>query len=100
MGNCIHATSKHSLQSQQIRSHFEEAENNNGKIRVKIVVRKEELEMLLLQLKKTGGKRPLEEVLGEIQRNRAKSAAWRPCLDTILETHTPPQLILPNQINT
>lgn len=100
MGNCIHITSKHSPQSQQIRSHFEETQNDtNGKMRVKIVVRKEELELLLLQLKKTGGKRPLEEVLGEIQRNRAKSAGWRPCLDTILETHTPPQL-LPHQINT
>ncbi|KAG6399400.1 hypothetical protein SASPL_140881 [Salvia splendens] len=56
-------------------------------MRVKVVTRKDELEQLLLQLEKTGGKRPLEDVLGEIQRSRAKPpSAWRPCLDSILET--------------
>lgn len=61
-------------------------------MRVKIVMRKEELEVLMLELKRTGGKRSLEDVLGEIQRRRAHKlkspppAAWRPCLDSILET--------------
>lgn len=73
-----------------------------GVARVKIVLTREELEWLMLQLSDSsnskGGvgsmKRSLEEILGEIERGRtskssssrtAEAAAWRPSLESIME---------------
>ncbi|EXB54050.1 hypothetical protein L484_001388 [Morus notabilis] len=56
-----------------------------GKLRVKIVVTKEELEWLMVQLNNKGGK-SLEDVLGEIERGRAKvEVSWKPSLESIME---------------
>lgn len=68
----------------------EEGKPKNGSMRIKVVLTKEELERLMSQLKNTQGRR-LEDVLGEIQRSREKSVAWRPCLDSIVESPEVPE---------
>ncbi|KAF8413322.1 hypothetical protein HHK36_001300 [Tetracentron sinense] len=55
-----------------------------GSFRVKIVLTKEELEWLMLELKKKGG-RGLQEVLGEIEKGRGKVEGWKPSLESIME---------------
>ncbi|KAL8521273.1 hypothetical protein ACS0TY_011709 [Phlomoides rotata] len=84
MGNCIERC-KHSSQT----DHDEvKSEQKNGKMRIKIVLTKEELEWLMLQLNDTqGNKKNIEDVLGEIQRSREDTATanWKPSLDSILE---------------
>ncbi|KAI3691853.1 hypothetical protein L6452_31655 [Arctium lappa] len=60
----------------------------SGRMRVKLVLTKDELEWLLLQLKNNKGKR-LEDVLEEIEKGRmaGKSVAgWKPSLESIMET--------------
>ncbi|KAK4845019.1 hypothetical protein QYF36_027347 [Acer negundo] len=59
-----------------------------GGVKVKIVLRKEELEWLMFQLKNNQGKK-LEEILGEIEKGRLREKvveAWRPSLESIMET--------------
>ncbi|KAI3693681.1 hypothetical protein L1987_76630 [Smallanthus sonchifolius] len=57
-------------------------------VRVKLVLKKDELQWLLLQLKKDEG-RKLEEVLGEIEKSRltveSSVTKWKPCLESIME---------------
>ncbi|KAK7307903.1 hypothetical protein VNO77_41367 [Canavalia gladiata] len=60
-----------------------ENEEKNGP-RMKIVLTKEELKWLILQLNENGGMR-LEQVLREIERGRQKVEGWKPSLDSILE---------------
>lgn len=61
-------------------------EEKSKKMRIKIVLRKEEVEWLMFELQKTQGKK-LEDVLQEIQRSRDQSAVpWKPSLDSIVET--------------
>lgn len=55
---------------------------------VKLVLTKDELQWLLLQLKKNEGK-TLEEILGEIEKCRLKGenvAKWKPRLESIMES--------------
>lgn len=67
-------------------------EEKSGNMRIKIVLTKEELEWLMLELKKTEGRR-IEELLEEIQRSRERSSSssssvannWKPSLDSITE---------------
>ncbi|MFS8029853.1 hypothetical protein Hanom_Chr17g01527201 [Helianthus anomalus] len=57
-------------------------------LRVKLVLTKDELEWLLLQMKKDQGKK-LEQVLKEIERSRIRGesvAKWKPCLESIMES--------------
>lgn len=88
MGNCMETHSvmhKEAGETEQ-RQHKLVKEDSKGKkgVRVKVVVTKEELQWLILELsqKKRIG---LEQVLQQIQRSRAKVEGWRPSLDTILE---------------
>lgn len=55
----------------------------NG-LKVKIVLTRQELEWLMLQLEDKEGKK-LEDVLGEIGKGRTKIEAWRPSLESIIE---------------
>ncbi|OAY59662.1 uncharacterized protein LOC110628963 [Manihot esculenta] len=84
MGNCIWAQRKieeeDMEQERELEGDFEEKDS----VKVKIVLTKEELEWLMLQLKVNEGKN-LEDVLLEIQREREKIKAWKPCLESILE---------------
>lgn len=79
MGNCIERCKRTSSSvGPEVKS-----EEKNGKMqRIKIVLTKEELEWLMLQLNE---KKNIEDVLGEIQRSR-DTANWKPSLDSILET--------------
>lgn len=57
-------------------------------MKVKLVLTKDELQWLLLQLKKDQG-RKLKEVLGEIEKSRLRGenvTKWKPCLESIVES--------------
>ncbi|KAH7513750.1 uncharacterized protein LOC107430133 [Ziziphus jujuba] len=98
MGNCMETwkqsqkTEEMQRQNQQEEEEKERRgsgfvkESSLGKnsMRVKIVVTKEELEWLMLQLKNKGGK-SLEDVLEEIERSREKAEGWKPSLESIME---------------
>ncbi|CAA0812088.1 Unknown protein [Striga hermonthica] len=92
MGNCINK-SKVRPQTEAIKPHHDQEETksdtdkNGSTVRIKIVLTKEELEWLMLQLENRKGKK-VEDVLNEIQRNRGKRhVVWRPSLDRITECH-------------
>ncbi|KAJ8527018.1 hypothetical protein K7X08_029495 [Anisodus acutangulus] len=70
-----------------------EMEKGKTNMRLKIVLTKEELEWLLLKLKFQEGEK-LEEVLGEIERNRGKnSRGWKPSLESITESPEVPEMM-------
>lgn len=57
-------------------------------IRVKLVLKKDELQWLLMQMKKDQG-RKLEQVLEEIEKSRVTGESvtkWKPCLESIMES--------------
>ncbi|KAL8196282.1 hypothetical protein R6Q57_025282 [Mikania cordata] len=69
-----------------------ERRGNYGKescrMRVKLVLTKDELEWLLLQMKNKSKRKRLEEVLGEIEKSRMSGksvAGWKPSLESIME---------------
>lgn len=66
-------------------SGFVNDEGKNG-ARVKVVLTKEELKWLILQLNEKRGMK-LEQVLQEIERGREKvlEGSWKPSLESILE---------------
>ncbi|KAJ7952146.1 Deoxyhypusine synthase [Quillaja saponaria] len=100
MGNCMERPQKteENMQKQQWQSDeerersscgFVNESNNiakNGTMRVKIVLTKEELEWLMLQLKDRGGK-GLDELLAEIKKSgRGKVIdGWKPSLESVME---------------
>ncbi|KAL5541299.1 hypothetical protein UlMin_042521 [Ulmus minor] len=94
MGNCMEACTERKIETEKMQKQEEEIERESGfvketnlgkgSIRVKIVLTKEELEWLMLQLKNKGGK-SLEDVLAEIERSRAKMEGWKPSLESIME---------------
>ncbi|KAL4565426.1 hypothetical protein LXL04_029520 [Taraxacum kok-saghyz] len=60
----------------------------SGRMRVKLVLTKDELDWLLLQLKNKEGQR-LEDVLEAIGKSRVTGksvAGWKPSLESIMET--------------
>ncbi|XP_060210195.1 uncharacterized protein LOC132637064 [Lycium barbarum] len=70
-----------------------EMEKGKTNMRLKIVLTKEELEWLLLKLKFQEVKN-LEEVLGEIERNRGKvTCGWKPSLESITESPEIPEMM-------
>ncbi|KAI3727727.1 hypothetical protein L6452_16345 [Arctium lappa] len=81
-------------EEQQKQGEQEKQESSDGfskgssRMRVKLVLTKDELQWLLGQLKKDEG-RKLEEVLGEIEKSRLRGesvAKWKPCLESIMES--------------
>ncbi|XVF38446.1 hypothetical protein REPUB_Repub20aG0102700 [Reevesia pubescens] len=73
---------------------FDHKENEVGKgsIRVKIVLTKEELELLLVKPKNNsnGGISSLEDLLAEMEKARSgKLDSWRPSLESIMEDVDP-----------
>ncbi|GER41514.1 multidrug resistance-associated protein 1 [Striga asiatica] len=92
MGNCINKC-KVRPQTEVIKLHHDQEEtksdtDQNGRmVRIKIVLTKEELELLMLHLENRKGKK-VEDVLDEIQRSREKRhVVWKPSLDRITECH-------------
>ncbi|KAG6409361.1 hypothetical protein SASPL_127400 [Salvia splendens] len=88
MGNCIE-TPRSSPETDIINEEMEgksESSSGNKKVRIKVVLTKEELEWLMIELRQTQGKK-IEDVLEEIQRSRERSSVgWKPSLDCIAET--------------
>ncbi|KAK1438510.1 hypothetical protein QVD17_04319 [Tagetes erecta] len=61
----------------------------SNKMRVKLVLTKDELQWLLMQMKKEQGGRKLEQVLEEIEKSRVTGenvTKWKPCLESIMES--------------
>ncbi|XP_044477495.1 uncharacterized protein LOC123204758 [Mangifera indica] len=59
--------------------------SGGGGLKVKIVLTKEELQWLMIQLKSNKGKK-LEDVLAEIGKERSgKVEPWKPSLESIME---------------
>ncbi|KAL3498989.1 hypothetical protein ACH5RR_041721 [Cinchona calisaya] len=103
MGNCIETCMHNQKENQsveEIKPPELLKENNIGinkedqksgaALRIKIVLTKEELELLILQLKNKEGQR-LEDVLDEIERSRKRLrssvvGSWKPSLECITES--------------
>ncbi|CAN4127223.1 unnamed protein product [Withania somnifera] len=103
MGNCVETCLQReridelsSIQEEKVEEFMKEnIEMEKGKtsMRVKVVLTKEELEWLLLQLKFRAGKN-LEQVFEEIGRNRGKiSCGWKPSLESIVESPEVPEMM-------
>ena len=88
MGNCIER-SRSSPETGIINEEMagkSESSGGNKKVRIKVVLTKEELEWLMIELRERQGKK-IEDVLEEIQRSReGSSVGWKPSLDCIAET--------------
>ncbi|KAK4349694.1 hypothetical protein RND71_032449 [Anisodus tanguticus] len=74
-----------------------EKKGNNNTMKIKMVLTKEELESLLVQLKLNKGK-SLEEFLGEIERRRRREiilrdSKWKPSLESITESPEVPEMM-------
>lgn len=94
MGNCMEAF-RNSPETEKNMSNEEEVvksevEKGNNKVRIKIVLTKEELEWLMIELQKTQGKK-FEELMEEIQRSRERNVGWKPSLDSIVEIPEVPE---------
>lgn len=103
MGNCVKTClQRESIEELSIQEEKKEEfmkeniEMEKGKtnMRLKVILTKEELEWLLLQLKFKEGKK-LEEFLCEIEKNRTKiiSSGWKPSLESIIESHEVPEMM-------
>ncbi|TMW92957.1 hypothetical protein EJD97_012349 [Solanum chilense] len=98
MGNCVETCLQREITEESqicedeksVKFHKEEGKTN---MRLKVVLTKEELEWLLLQLKFREGKN-LEEFLGEIEKNRGKNCSgWKPSLESITESPEVPEMM-------
>ncbi|KGN53406.1 hypothetical protein Csa_015211 [Cucumis sativus] len=97
MGNCVEVLSRQREEDGTTTTtstrEMEEREKKGG-MRIKVVLRKEELEWLTEQIKEKGGK-CLEELLEEIERGRREktvmncsiqyNVSWKPSLESIME---------------
>lgn len=90
MGNCMET---YTLKPMEVQKEEEEErrrsgdDNSKGKnngLRMKIVLTKEELKWLILQLNEKEGI-TMEQVLEEIERGRQKVEGWKPSLESIVE---------------
>ncbi|XP_028774857.1 uncharacterized protein LOC114731767 [Neltuma alba] len=98
MGNCMERSGEIQWQEgggeEEVKQQKEgEEEDSEGKkrVRVKIVLTKEELQWLILQLNQKQGM-GLDQVLEEIQRSREKVEAWKPSLESIMEIPEVPEM--------
>lgn len=91
METCIQREEKPQVHDDKVEQESQKVKGNYGmescRMRVKLVLTKDELDWLLLQMKNNSleGKR-LEDVLGEIEKSRVNGKRWKPCLESIMET--------------
>ncbi|KAK7406048.1 hypothetical protein VNO78_07664 [Psophocarpus tetragonolobus] len=87
MGNCMeryHADGEEQEEGRGRLKGFRKIDDEKG-VSMKIVVTKEELKWLILQLNEKGGMR-VEQMVEEIQKSREqKVEGWKPSLESILE---------------
>ncbi|XP_022942038.1 uncharacterized protein LOC111447226 [Cucurbita moschata] len=90
MGNCVEVLSRRREEEEMTTTAtttIMEKEERKGRVRIKVVLTKEELQWLMEQVQERGGK-GLEELLGEIEGRRKKvneDGSWRPSLESIME---------------
>lgn len=97
MGNCLEPCKHGQREMEQDHHHQKQEEEEEaggfgkkggfekGGFRVKILVTKEDLGLLLIQLREKGVKRT-EDVLVDVGRGRGKSQGWKPSLESIAES--------------
>ncbi|XP_058102987.1 uncharacterized protein LOC131246655 [Magnolia sinica] len=92
MGNCLESWTrgynkgKKKQQQQQLQQQLQQQQKpKEGCCTVKILVSKEELGWLLLELREKGGRKRLEDALVEVKRGRGRADGWKPSLDSIME---------------
>lgn len=87
MGNCMETYTTrqqdHAGEKKEQHQHDDNKGKNNG-LSMKVVLTKEELKWLILQLNEKRGMR-VEEMLAQIERGREKVGGWKPSLESILE---------------
>ncbi|ESW30575.1 hypothetical protein PHAVU_002G164500 [Phaseolus vulgaris] len=91
MGNCMETQRDGAEEKQEEEEErgrrfvkVKESEGKNG-VSMKVVVTKEELKWLIVELQEKKGMR-LEEMVAEIERGREeKVEGWKPSLDSIME---------------
>ncbi|XP_054776050.1 uncharacterized protein LOC129284562 [Prosopis cineraria] len=97
MGNCMERSSEtdrwQAEEKEEVKQHQVEKDEGKKRVRVKVVLTKEELQWLILQLNQKQGM-GLDQVLEEIKRSRDKLVQpWKPSLESILEIpEVPPQM--------
>ncbi|KAK4262895.1 hypothetical protein QN277_028390 [Acacia crassicarpa] len=99
MGNCMERSSDENRwqeqeEKEEVKQKQVEEEDGEGKkrMRIKVVLTREELQWLLLQLNQKQGI-GLDQVLEEIQRSREKvEQGWKPSLESILEIPEVPEM--------
>ncbi|KAL9242929.1 hypothetical protein vseg_016886 [Gypsophila vaccaria] len=95
MGNCMESEERKEesnimkIGDKEVKF-VKDVENNSKGIRVKMVLTKEELQWLMLQLRNRSesGAARIEDVLAEIEKARKRVAVdhgWKPSLDSITE---------------
>ncbi|KAG4211376.1 hypothetical protein ERO13_A02G100200v2 [Gossypium hirsutum] len=89
MGNCMEASNKRQMKEEEEEEEIKK-ENSTGKsrVKVKVVLTKEELELFMVKLKKNhGGGKRFGDLLEEIKKARCgnKHHSWRPSLESIKE---------------
>ncbi|KAK7308933.1 hypothetical protein RJT34_05279 [Clitoria ternatea] len=91
MGNCMERDGEKQQEEEKETAtsirlvKINDGEGKNNGLRMKVVLTKEELKWLILQLNEKGTMR-LEQVLGEIEKGREeKVEGWKPSLESILE---------------
>ncbi|KAK4262896.1 hypothetical protein QN277_028391 [Acacia crassicarpa] len=104
MGNCMERSSdeirwqgqeheeKEQVKQKQVEEEEEEGGEGKKRVRIKVVLTREELQWLILQLnqKQAIG---LDQVLEEIQRSREKAEqGWKPSLESIMEIPEVPEM--------
>ncbi|KAI9108400.1 hypothetical protein K1719_020591 [Acacia pycnantha] len=104
MGNCMERSSdeirwqeqeheeKEEVKQKQVEGEEEEDGEGKKRVRIKVVLTREELQWLILQLNQKQGI-GLDQVLEEIQRSRGKvEQGWKPSLESILEIPEVPEM--------
>ncbi|KAL8063986.1 hypothetical protein ABFX02_01G061900 [Erythranthe guttata] len=90
MGNCIETACKKIPENMKEEEEEEEEKSSGGNnTRIKIMLTKEELNWLMMELQNKEVKR-IEDLLGEIELQRSRQKInvvvnWKPSLDSIVE---------------
>lgn len=103
MGNCMETFTFYQEKDETKKDQDQEVDENQGdfvkesrgfedatKVRIKVVLTKEELEWLVFELENQKNEKSLEDILEEIESSResyrGKIVSWKPSLESIKES--------------